>query len=240
MMHHYAYSNAKLNSLLQQKGNGTMSTIKWTPLKTNNPTVTANKVDGPAARDAIAVCIGKKKSKNKKKKTTKEKEDKDAADYKKRLDLCRKITKINLLIPQVMDGYCNIRKIPNNYRSTVKYRVTKNYNGCILRRCSDHGLTRDTERRFTPKPCDFNYAEKNPETDKKTEQHSTDGYLSYQSSDSIDSEDTSTTTISADNGANNADDGAIVSTGYAAEKVVKEASDNFNAIQNTNVNFNLV
>jgi hypothetical protein len=69
-----------------------------------------------------------------------------------------------------------------------------------LRRCSDHGLTRDKERQFPPKICDFDYAEKNnPETDKETEQYSTDGYSSYQSSDSIDSDDTSTKTISADN-----------------------------------------
>jgi hypothetical protein len=41
----------------------------------------------------------------------------------------------------------------------------------------------------------------NPETEEETEQHSTNGYLSYQSSDSIDSDDSSTKTISADNGA---------------------------------------
>jgi hypothetical protein len=48
MMLHYAYTNAELNSPLQQKGNGTMPTIKWTQLKTNTPTVTANKVNGAA------------------------------------------------------------------------------------------------------------------------------------------------------------------------------------------------
>ncbi len=47
-MLHYAYTNAELNSPLQQKGNGTMPTIKWTQLKTNTPTVTANKVNGAA------------------------------------------------------------------------------------------------------------------------------------------------------------------------------------------------
>jgi hypothetical protein len=74
-----------------------------------------------------------------------------------------------------VDGYGNsYRKIPDNYRSKVKDRVTRNYNGHILRRCIDHGLTRDEQRQFTPKPCDFNYAEKNnPETDEETEQHST-------------------------------------------------------------------
>ncbi len=142
-MHHYAYTNAKLNSPLQQKGNGTLSTIEWTPLKPNTPTVNANKVDSAATRDAIAMSVGIKKSEKKKKKTTKEKEDKDAADYKKRLELQHKITKINLLIPQVVNGYCKIRKIPDNCRSTVERRVTKNYNGCILLRCSDHGFTHD-------------------------------------------------------------------------------------------------
>jgi hypothetical protein len=93
MMRHYAYVNAKLNSLLQQTGNGTMPTIKWTPLKSNTPTVTANKVDGATPANAIAVSV-KKKSEMKTKKTTKEIEDKDAADYKERLKLQRKITKI--------------------------------------------------------------------------------------------------------------------------------------------------
>jgi hypothetical protein len=71
----------KLNSLLQQKGNGTMPTIEWTPLKTNTLTVTANKVDGAASSDAIVMSI-EKKSEKEKKKTAREKEDKDAADYK--------------------------------------------------------------------------------------------------------------------------------------------------------------
>jgi hypothetical protein len=104
MMHHYAYTNTKLNSSLQQKGNETMPTIKLTPLKTNSLTVTANKVNSAAAGHAIAMSIGKK-SEKKKKKTTKEKEDKNAAKYKERLKLQRKFTKINLLIPQVVDGY---------------------------------------------------------------------------------------------------------------------------------------
>jgi hypothetical protein len=43
MMHHYAYTNTKLNSPLQQKGNGTTPTIKWTPLKTNTPTISTKK-----------------------------------------------------------------------------------------------------------------------------------------------------------------------------------------------------
>jgi hypothetical protein len=64
--------------------------------------------------------------------------------------------------------------------------------------------------------------------------------LSFQSSDSIDSDDTSTKTISAENGANNADNEAVVNTGHIAEHVKKEASDNFNAIQNAYVSFNLV
>jgi hypothetical protein len=56
----------------------------------------------------------------------------------------------------------------------------------------------------------------------------------------IDSDDNSTKTISAENWANNTDDGAAVNTGHAAEHVWKEASDNFNAIQNADVSFNLV
>ncbi len=57
-----AYTNAKLNSLQQQKGNETMPTIKRTPLKTYTSTVTANKVDIAAASNAIALSIGKEKS----------------------------------------------------------------------------------------------------------------------------------------------------------------------------------
>jgi hypothetical protein len=58
---HNAYTNAKLNSLLQQKGNGTMPTIERTPLKTNTPTVSTNKVEGAATAtaNAIAVSVGK-------------------------------------------------------------------------------------------------------------------------------------------------------------------------------------
>jgi hypothetical protein len=140
MTRHYAYTNTKLNSLLQQKGNGTMPTIKWTPLKTNTLTLTGNKVDGAVASNAIAVGV-RKKIDSKNKKTTKEKEDKDAVDYKERLKLLRKITKIYQLIPQDVDGYCNFRWIPDNYRSKVKDRVMRNYNKHILRRCIDHGLT---------------------------------------------------------------------------------------------------
>jgi hypothetical protein len=155
-----------------------MPTIQWTPLKINTPTTTANKVNGTATGNTIAVSNGKK-SEKKKKKRTKEKEDKDASDYKERINLGHKITKINLLNPQVVDGYCNFRKIPDDYRGAVEHRVTRNYNGHILHRCIDHGLTRDKERRFTPKPCVFDYTENiNPETEEETEQHSTDGYLS--------------------------------------------------------------
>jgi hypothetical protein len=64
------------------------------------------------------------------------------------------------MIPQVMDGYCNYKKIPDNYRSKVEDRVTRNYNGRILHRCIDHGLTQVEERQFTPKPCDFDYKKK--------------------------------------------------------------------------------
>ncbi len=70
-----------------------------------------------------------------------EKEDKNASDYKERLELQRKITKINQLIPQVVDGNCNTRKIPDNYRSKVEDKFMRNYNRHILRRCIDHGLT---------------------------------------------------------------------------------------------------
>ncbi len=66
MMHHYAYTKAKLNSPLQQKGNETMPTIDWTPLQTNTPTVTANIVDGATVREVIAVSVGKKIWKEKK------------------------------------------------------------------------------------------------------------------------------------------------------------------------------
>ncbi len=70
---HYAYTNAKLSSPMQQKGNGTMPTIKWTPLKTNTPTISANKVDGATTGNPIAVSIWKIKSEKKKNKTMKEK-----------------------------------------------------------------------------------------------------------------------------------------------------------------------
>jgi hypothetical protein len=110
-----------------------------------------------------------------------------------------------------------------------------------LRRCIDHGLTQDKEKQFTPKPCDLDYVEKNiPESNKGTEQNSTNDCLSFQSSDSIDSHDTSTKTISAENGANDADNEAIVNTGHTAEHDVKAALDNVNAIQNAHISFNLV
>jgi hypothetical protein len=64
--------------------------------------------------------------------------------------------------------------------------------------------------------------------------------LSFQSSDSIDSDDTSTKTISTENGANNADNEAVINTGHTAEHNVKAASNNVNAIQNAPVSFNLV
>jgi hypothetical protein len=118
-----------------------MPTIKWTPLKTNTFPVTANKVINATASNAITLSVGNKKSGKKKNKMKKEKEDKEASDYKERLELQCKITKVNQLIPQVVDGYCNsYRKIPYNYRSKVEDRVTTNYNGHILRRCIDHGL----------------------------------------------------------------------------------------------------
>jgi hypothetical protein len=79
-----------------------------------------------------------------------------------------------------------------------------------------------------------------PETEKETEQHSTDDYLAFQSSDSINSDDTLTKTISAENRANNADNEAVVNTGHTAKHDVKVASDNINVIQNTHVSFNLV
>jgi hypothetical protein len=78
-----------------------------------------------------------------------------------------------------------------------------------------------------------------PETEEETEQHSTNDYLSFQSSDSINSDDTSTKTISAENGANNADNEAITNTGHTAEHNVKAASDHVNVIQNAHISFNL-
>ena len=80
-----------MNSPLQQKGNETMPTIKWTPLKTNTLTITANKVNDAASSNAIALSIGKEKSEKNKNETTKEKEDRDASDYKERLELQGKI-----------------------------------------------------------------------------------------------------------------------------------------------------
>jgi hypothetical protein len=56
----------------------------------------------------------------------------------------------------------------------------------------------------------------------------------------INSYNTSTKTISAENRATNADNGAVINTGHATEHVGKEASDNINTIQNANVSFNLV
>jgi hypothetical protein len=88
------------------------ATIEWTPLKPNTLTITAIKFDGDAASNAIALSV-RKKSEMKKKKIMKEKEDKDAADYKEKLELQCKNTKINQMIPHVVDGYCNSRKIPD-------------------------------------------------------------------------------------------------------------------------------
>jgi hypothetical protein len=50
------------NSPLQQKGNETMPTIKWTPLKTNTLNITENKVDDAAASNAIALSFRKEKN----------------------------------------------------------------------------------------------------------------------------------------------------------------------------------
>jgi hypothetical protein len=87
----------------------------------------------------------------------------------------------------------------------------------------------------------LDHAEKNiQESYKETQQHSTDDYLSFQSSDSINSDDTSTKTISAENRADNADNEAILDTGYTAEHNIKAVSDNVNAIQNAHISFNLV
>jgi hypothetical protein len=94
MMQRYAYINAKLNILLQQKGNETTPTIKQRPLKTNTLTVTANKVNDAAASNAITLSVGKEKSEKKKNKTRKEKKGKEASDYNERLELQRKITKL--------------------------------------------------------------------------------------------------------------------------------------------------
>jgi hypothetical protein len=61
------YTNAELNSPLQQKGNGTMPTIEWMQLKTNTPAATANKVNGAATSNAIAVSVGKNLKRRKRK-----------------------------------------------------------------------------------------------------------------------------------------------------------------------------
>jgi hypothetical protein len=123
-----------------------MPTIKRTPLKTNTLTVTVDKVDDAPASNAIALSIGNNKSKKKKNKQQKKKKIKMHQTTRRDLNFRCKITKINQLIPQVVYGYCNIRKIPDNYRSKVNGKVTRNYNGCILRRCIDHGLTQDKEK----------------------------------------------------------------------------------------------
>jgi hypothetical protein len=132
MMRCYTYTNAKPNSPLQQKGNETMPTIKRTPLKANTLTITANKVNDAAASTAIALSIGKEKSEKKINKTSKEKEDKDASDYKERLELQRKITKINQLIPQVVDGYCNSRKIPMTIGARLRSKSRETTTGIFL------------------------------------------------------------------------------------------------------------
>jgi hypothetical protein len=79
-----------------------------------------------------------------------------------------------------------------------------------------------------------------PESNKETEQHSTNNFLSFWSSDSIDSDDNSTKIISTENEANDADNEAVVNTGHTAKHDVKAALDNVNAIQNAQVCFNLV
>jgi hypothetical protein len=91
MTHPYIYTNANLNSPLQQKGNGNLPSIEWTPLKTNTPTITANKVNSATAGNAIAASI-EKISEKKKKKITKEKEDK----------VCVCVSGLRLQM-----GYCN-------------------------------------------------------------------------------------------------------------------------------------
>jgi hypothetical protein len=59
----------------------------------------------PLLSNAFALSTGKEKSGKRENKTTKENKDKEALDYKERLELQRKITKIHQLIPQVADGY---------------------------------------------------------------------------------------------------------------------------------------
>jgi hypothetical protein len=59
MLHHYAFTNTKLNFPLQKKGNETVPTIDWTPLKTNTLTVT-NNLGSATVVNTIAVSVGKK------------------------------------------------------------------------------------------------------------------------------------------------------------------------------------
>jgi hypothetical protein len=49
-----------------------------------------------------------------------------------------------------------------------------------------------------------------------------------------------TLTLTANKVDGAADNEAVLNTGHAAEHIVKEASDNLNAIQNANVSFNLL
>ncbi len=92
MTHHDVYTNAELNSLLQQKSNETMPTIERTPLKINTPTMSTNKVDGTTAANPIDASI-RKNLKRRNRKQQKGKKDKDAVVYNKILNLRRKITK---------------------------------------------------------------------------------------------------------------------------------------------------
>jgi hypothetical protein len=67
MTHHNANTNAELNSPLHQKGNETMPTIKSTPLKTNTPTISLNKVGSAFAANAIVVSVRKNLKRRKRK-----------------------------------------------------------------------------------------------------------------------------------------------------------------------------
>jgi hypothetical protein len=122
---------------------------------------------------------GEKRSDKKKRRTVKEKEYKVELGYDERLNLQCKITKITLLIPMVVDGYCKNRKIPDNYRSKVEERVKRKFNKHIKRRCLEHNLSPEEERQFTPKLSNLDYAENNnPESDEELEEHDSDDYFS--------------------------------------------------------------
>ncbi len=73
-----------------------MRSIKQAPLKTNSLTVTANKVDGAVASNAIAVSVGKKIR-------TEEKERKRKKKKIKMQQTTRRDLNCNVLLPKLIN-----------------------------------------------------------------------------------------------------------------------------------------